>query len=310
MKNSQKGFAQPLVISIIVLTLVISGGWYFIYKNKKAEVPAFAEQTNTKTQAINTQPSITVLSPNGGETFAQGGTISGSYTTSNVPEGTPCNWYILGTFNTIPVGAEMGSTSIISGKQVFSGKIKSSTIPGNYKVNIGCHFNIGDTLLDIQDESDSYFAITKQAETSNLKTYANTQYGFSIQYPDDAQVTSKNINGGEQFSFMRIPSKRGVHIDIGTQDTFRATPTEDQCDKKDGVQVNINGVIFYSGDVGAQYSGMGAGNYATQYCTIKNGVHYKLISLIPFDILDSGYSPSNAKDAVLDQMIKSFKFTK
>lgn len=38
MKNSQKGFIQPLIISIIVLALVVGGGWYLIYKNKKTQV--------------------------------------------------------------------------------------------------------------------------------------------------------------------------------------------------------------------------------------------------------------------------------
>lgn len=57
MKNSQKGFIVPVLLVIIAL-LVIGGGVY-IYKNKKAEVPAVVDngtqQTNTQTPPVNTQ---------------------------------------------------------------------------------------------------------------------------------------------------------------------------------------------------------------------------------------------------------------
>src|ERR1035437_8864366 len=88
-KNLQKGFVVPLLIAIIAV-LVIGGGVY-IYENKKAEAPVVTnaeiqqpnqvqQQTNTQTLPITTQPtpptssqpSITVLSPNGGETIRLG----------------------------------------------------------------------------------------------------------------------------------------------------------------------------------------------------------------------------------------------
>ena len=60
MKNSQKGFVVPVLIAIIAL-LVIGGGVY-IYKNKKAEVPAIVDNgtqpTNTQTPSVVTNQTI------------------------------------------------------------------------------------------------------------------------------------------------------------------------------------------------------------------------------------------------------------
>ena len=56
MKNNQKGFIVSILLVIIAL-LVVGGGVYF-HKNKKAD--------------ISTRPSITVLSPNGGEVLVKG----------------------------------------------------------------------------------------------------------------------------------------------------------------------------------------------------------------------------------------------
>ena len=65
MKNSKKGFIIPLLL-VIIAVLVVGGGVY-VYKNKKAEVPAIVEtgvqpvnqnqqQTNTQTPPVTTQP--------------------------------------------------------------------------------------------------------------------------------------------------------------------------------------------------------------------------------------------------------------
>lgn len=143
------------------------------------------------------------------------------------------------------------------------------------------------------------------------KTYTNTQYGFEIKIPNDAQVTSVKRNGGNEIEFVISPSRKSVFVDIGTQDEFRGIPHSDYCDSKNVDQKNINGVNFYVGDVSFEYSGASAGNIATQYCTIKNSIHYKLISLVPYDKTSSNpdISNPNEKDLILDQIISTFKFT-
>ncbi len=149
MKNSQKGFIQPLVISITILALVIGGVGYLIYKNKKVEMLIL----DTEIKEKSTLPSVTVLSPNGGEIFKQGEIINGSYTTSNIAYGTSCNVYMLGNFNGTPVGDSHinGAMITISGKQEFLVNT-TNALPTDYKIIVDCG--------GIEDQSDGYFIIT------------------------------------------------------------------------------------------------------------------------------------------------------
>ncbi|MEI8328153.1 MAG: hypothetical protein WCG02_03390 [Candidatus Taylorbacteria bacterium] len=56
MKNSNKGFAVPLLIGIIVL-LVIGGGVY-IYTNKKVEVPAVVDNATVQSNPTGSTPLV------------------------------------------------------------------------------------------------------------------------------------------------------------------------------------------------------------------------------------------------------------
>ncbi len=115
MKNSKKGFIIPLLL-VIIAVLVVGGGVY-VYKNKKAEVPAIVDtgaqpvnqnqqQTNTQTPPVSTkknapdnpssnttekitstEPFITILSPNGGEVYKAGDSITIKDASGNLPSG-------------------------------------------------------------------------------------------------------------------------------------------------------------------------------------------------------------------------------
>ncbi|MDO8591074.1 MAG: hypothetical protein Q7R65_03810 [bacterium] len=65
MKNSQKGFAIPLIIAMIAV-LVIGAGVY-VYKNKKTESPAVVDtgtqQSNQNQQQTNTQNPTPITKP-------------------------------------------------------------------------------------------------------------------------------------------------------------------------------------------------------------------------------------------------------
>ncbi len=103
MKNSQKGFAIPLLIAIIAI-LIIGGGVY-LYTNKKsssvdiAVIPAPSDNSQntqpTTPPSNNTAPQnapapassssgspITIVSPNGGEKFVKGKTYKVTWKTS------------------------------------------------------------------------------------------------------------------------------------------------------------------------------------------------------------------------------------
>lgn len=83
MKNIQRGFIVPLLL-LVIAVLLVGGGAYVFTQNKEAspavsgnvELPqaTATEQTTTVTTQTTsaTQPSVTVLSPNGGETWKVG----------------------------------------------------------------------------------------------------------------------------------------------------------------------------------------------------------------------------------------------
>ncbi|MGB8815695.1 MAG: hypothetical protein WCC74_00430 [Minisyncoccia bacterium] len=345
MKNlKQKGFIVPVLL--VVIALLVIGGGVYIYKNKKVEVPAVVDngtqQTNTQTQPVNTKTNtsktdvnfsvsgnnLSVIN-NGKVTqtlsLGEGGIFALNVVSGNNPSAFITDKDVnFDGHNDVGVLTSTGyagvnyfydfyifnpTTQKLEKSAVLSDFVLTSIDPIKKQIISTYKSGPGYVSYIYQWNGSTFIKSESVANISNWKTYTNTQYGFSIQYQNDAQVTNTNRNEGKEFSFY-FPSKKGLLVDIGTQDTFRATPTQDQCDKKNGVQVNINGVSFYSGDVSMEYSGMSAGNYATQYCTIKNGVHYKLISLIPYDSTSSNpdISNPNRKDTILEQMIASFKF--
>lgn len=78
MKNFQKGFVIPLLLAVIALLL--AGGTYVYLQQKQTNQPVIensaAQTTPTTKQSTSptapTKTSITILSPNGGESFAAG----------------------------------------------------------------------------------------------------------------------------------------------------------------------------------------------------------------------------------------------
>ena len=144
-----------------------------------------------------TQPSITVLSPNGGESFAQGNILSGSYTTSKIPYGTFCEIAIVGRKpDGSPVDSTIATGNIIaSDRQSFSGTIPSNLVPpGIYRIRVDCG---GSTLL-AQDQSDSYFTITSSTQTNPSITLTSPNGGQTFKKGDRIPIywTSSNISAG------------------------------------------------------------------------------------------------------------------
>ncbi|KKQ07932.1 MAG: hypothetical protein US18_C0005G0019 [Parcubacteria group bacterium GW2011_GWB1_36_5] len=230
-----KGFAPILILVIALGVLSVGGVAYFAGKSSapKNEVndnsnyfPPVDQNYNPPTTNNNTsvtsntnsnvtppviaKPSITIISPNGGEKFVPGDILSVSYTTSNIPKGTSCDSAMVGKYNGINVGQEMnGFVVSISGKQVVSTKILDGTLPANYKVMIDCG--------SVKDQSDSDFTITAKNPISDLKTYANVQYGFEFKYPTNGYKFSAG-NSNNTFAFGSSEFSAGVSKNVLTDD--------------------------------------------------------------------------------------------
>jgi len=167
---NNKGFAS--VTFIIILVIIIIGGYLLLREKlqkepEKAQAPA-EETTQSKTYEVptrpfidqtsyvppaplcnsNTPPSITVISPNGGETFQAGGPISVTWQSCNLPT----SWVVVslglngyGTFLTDPETTD-------DGNETFT--LPTSLSSGNYKIRIG---HAAATVQ--QDLSDNSFTI-------------------------------------------------------------------------------------------------------------------------------------------------------
>ncbi|TSC71316.1 MAG: hypothetical protein G01um101448_1229 [Parcubacteria group bacterium Gr01-1014_48] len=187
MKNLQKGFIVPALLVIIAL-LVIGGGVY-VYENKKSETPV-PSTTDTQNPPVTTQQipppantnpvksSITIMSPNGQEVWADGSsqtirwTSKGSDATQPVEidllrkTSADTQFWNIGTIATNQSGS--GSyTWKVSAKDT-TGKI---TAGSQYKILIGRNLAKGTGPVD---ESNNYFTITNNQTVSGSGNTSTT----------------------------------------------------------------------------------------------------------------------------------------
>lgn len=128
----------------------------------------------------STQPSITVTSPNGGETYQLGGWLPISFSTSKVPVGT--------NYEVDIVGANNNEWIIVNEQTLFSGDgtqgVKFNIPPagtvnsfpaGNYKLRIDATVN----GIIAQDLSDNYFTIVAAATTYCSQFYSKLTASYN-----------------------------------------------------------------------------------------------------------------------------------
>jgi hypothetical protein len=172
MKNSQKSFIVPLVI-IIAAVVAIGGGTYYYLKNKKPVNP----------------PSITVLSPNGGEKYKSGDSLTIRWNVSGFGL-SPVNLFLMRRDET----QTRQIAKAIQNTGTYTWTIPENVIAGTYVVHVSVPDTAGEDNIDNpnRDESDKPFTINKTSASivnnSNLKTYTNTTYHFSFQYPSEYKI--------------------------------------------------------------------------------------------------------------------------
>jgi len=164
----------------------------------------------------------------------------------------------------------------------------------------------------IEEKILSTFKFTAQNvsnPTASWKTYTGTQYGFSIQYPAGTQISDVDISGGRSIFF--TTSQGIVMVRVVTQawnnGVLSSPPNcNDTASGADRTNTNINGVNFLTFNMSKDMSGMNSPASATEYCAIRNGVAYKLITKV-------GYTSGSSngldldKNPTLNSMVASFK---
>jgi hypothetical protein len=171
MKNIQKGFIVPLLITIIAI-LVIGGGYYIYSQNKKSSIIE-QNNANTSTTTVSTvttsvvnqsNPGVTITSPNGGETFKTGDKINIAWKITD-PNANGNSNVSLGIVGVNGTSLSSNDPGIVRVGFSYTDNNYTYTIPnsyvGSYKIKI--------SVVDFPNPNDSKQYNTISAE-SNLFT--------------------------------------------------------------------------------------------------------------------------------------------
>ncbi|GEM_PF-1926854 len=186
MKKYQKGFTVSLIIAIIAIVIIGGGAYYYVSNDPRTSTTIPTQDSssqaiptnpsNTIIPAAPVSPSITILSPNGGETLEQNLAYSISWSYTGLSKGdlitialrstseSPC-W--IGT-----VEVSRGSYNFTPSQVVCKGDIPGS-VPnlkngGQYKAQV-----IVEKYADgrgVADTSDNYFTIATTQTGSQAKS--------------------------------------------------------------------------------------------------------------------------------------------
>jgi len=158
-----------LILALVVIIVVIGGVVYWQYKNMVAK---------------NAQPSITLLSPNGGEILNGGSTYTIKWETKNIPA---ANKISIGIRRVPPPplpseGQEFDPIVFINLDNTGSKEWTVSDMypEGNYILGVTSYVSIPITN-PISDESNATFHIVKPT----WQSYENKKFGYSINYPSN-----------------------------------------------------------------------------------------------------------------------------
>jgi len=289
------------------------------------------QQTNTQTPPVNTQTtaSITLLSPNGGEVLKAGGTYkikwqASSSFTSDYPKVsillvggsrdqavTPDQTIIAN--NTGSYEWTIPNVQLSTYIQDVSGgpyTLKNISGQNQFKFLITGYPSKSTRAEGPLDYSNNYFTITTPSiSTSNWKTYTNSQYGFSFQYPTNATLST-----GTSGIILILPIQSGTNL---SQKTATVIAQNGQCPATyampgTGTTVIKNGISFtmnVSSDnaMSQQYE-------TTQYTTIKNNSCIGIAFNLHSGSIGAYANPPSlfnktSESIVFDQIISTFKLT-
>ncbi len=157
MNTNQKGFSNiVLAVAIVVVIIIVAVGGYFVLTQPSPTPGIRITGGAGGEEGIPQYPdgSVTLFSPNGGETYAAGGQMTVKWQTKNVPA-TAGIWIHLDTVD----GRHLDNGDLVSSyTDVLNTGETTITIPldipaGQYKLAVTI-------AQELEDVSDNYFTIT------------------------------------------------------------------------------------------------------------------------------------------------------
>jgi hypothetical protein len=284
--KSQKGLAPIIIILIAIVIVVIVGGGIYVWQ---------------KTEQAEASPSITLLSPNGGETWAIGSTHTIKWISQNIPQSDKISIYI----RRVPppplpeTGQEFDPVIFIELENTgtVDWTINDMYPAGNYIIEVNKYPSIPVTKV-VSDENDAPFRIISSSElTADWKTYRNDNYGYLIKYSKD----------------WKFEGETGVPLSPAF--SYRWS---------DGGYCGFNVVVTSADDSGAIADLIEKGYKKTAYYTFGNGIPSVRLTKSPQDYIyfnqNSDYyriTKNGSKDIhetecteTFNQILSTFKFTR
>src|SRR3989338_6299405 len=216
---------------------------------------------NNILQGGQTQPSITVLSPNGGEVWEIGSTNRIEWKNSNLPSGSdPINIQLVNEqgvlITTIAQGVATGGVSTGVGGGAYMWTIPSSMSSGTYRIRVICTKELADCFsgsLPVSDTSDAPFSIVAPTTTTlpsagslSVSLDSATSFGFRNVLIGSTGVSLASLR------FTAVGEDIDVkQIALQLSDTALNTP-DDLLNREiqlyDGNAVLIGRAVFTTGD--------------------------------------------------------------
>ena len=188
---NQKGFVNIVLIVVIVAILVGTVGYFVFVKKSGPVTQEPAPTSNITPLSSNSKPSITVLSPNGGEKYQGGKTYDIKWLSNSIK-------------SNVDIGLVEGSEGSGQGAGYVALNVRNS---GLYKWTISSNLQTGEYKIFIrpvrggfvEDVSDSTFTITAVPLTlSNSEALALVKATWGVCTPDSCSevLVSVSNTGG------------------------------------------------------------------------------------------------------------------
>jgi cell division protein FtsL len=158
--------------------------------------------------------------------------------------------------------------------------------------------------------------ITDKDETANWQTYQNDKFGFEIKYPEGTKITDIDADSG--YFFMQIPfslnktklTDKMLRIHVAATEFHYGVETPASCSIENNIgSVIINGITFNKRDASGEFGGTEGAAIATEYCTMKNNLAFKLVFTLDYNRYSQLSDFDQKKEfLIFNQMLSTFRF--